>query len=122
MQKEIYFNYNGHEYDLDFVHPTLNNMYVVYDKVSGLNLSQVIVCKNDYVAIKGFEQFVLERKKDNRDYSIFILQRLGTINYESKKIFPNNEEEFNGFVCDSNLDFDEYFTQANTFLAANSED
>lgn len=70
MQKEIYFNFDGHEYDFDFVHPTLNNMYVIYDKVSGLNMTTVFVCKNDYVAIQGFQDFV----KQQREKSSKIIQ------------------------------------------------
>lgn len=113
--KDIFFNFEGKELNLDFTHDTLCGLYIVYDKVSKHPVSRVIEAKNDLIAIKGFEKVVEEAKKNN-DFSILQLVNLGDINYESKMLFDN--EAVDKLVCDSNFNFTKFYEESFAWLNA----
>ena len=114
---EIFFDFEGNQFDLDFKHENLCNLYIVYDKISKHPVSRVIEAKNDLIAIKGFETVVEEAKKNN-DFSILQLVNLGDINYESQTIFPNEDVKF---VCDSRFDFKKFYEESFNWLNAQEE-
>lgn len=112
------FNFEGHEFDLDFTHDTLNGLYIVYDKVSKHPVSRVIEAKNDLIAIKGFEKVVEDAAKNN-DLSILQLVNLGDIWYESKRIFENVEQD--KIVCDSRFNFKKFYEESFAWLNAQED-
>lgn len=116
--KDIFFNFEGHEFDLDFTHDTLNGLYIVYDKVSKHPVSRLVEAKNDLIAIMGFEK-VVDLAKKNNDFSILQLLNLGDICYDSKKIFAN--EESDKIVCDSNFDFKKFYEESFAWLNARED-
>lgn len=116
--KDVFFNFEGHEFDLDFTHDNLNGLYIVYDKVSKHPVSRVIEATNDLIAIKGFEK-VVDHAKQNNDLSILQLVNLGDICYESKRIFANEDHDL--IVCDSNFDFKKFYEESFAWLNAQED-
>lgn len=113
---EIFFNFEGKTFNLDFEHNEICGLYIIYDKVSKTQVSRIIEAKNDYVAILGFMKMVKDQEEKEHDISIYELYCLGDINYESKRIFESEEED--KFICNSRFDFEKFFDEAKAFINA----
>ena len=117
--KEELFNYNNNTYDVGFENNPFVSLYVVRDKLSGLVISEVIKCKNDLVAMKGFKDFVDKKQADDRDFSVYSLDLIGLLNEETAELDKSVEHQE---ICDSRDDLKDIIEKATAFVLAQLED
>lgn len=80
-------------------------MYIVYDDVSKVELTDVLTAKNDVVAVQAFMSMLEKQKEKFNDYSIIRLVRIGTYDTDTHEICNNHKIE----ICSSNEDVEDLY-------------
>lgn len=98
------------ELDLDFDN-TMSGLYVVYDITSNMDVSDVIMARNDAMAIEAFKKFVSDVKDKNK-YSKFAIRNVGTYSHMSHRIIDSGEYD----IINDNEDIEEYSQQIYEYI------
>ncbi len=77
------------ELDLDFDN-TCSGLYVVYDITSNVDVSDVVMARNDAMAVEAFKKFVSDMKDKNK-FSKFAIRNIGTYSHMSHRIIDGAE-------------------------------
>ena len=116
MSKEIMdFNYEGKMYDVSYVDKHVY-IYAVKDRLSGLVVSQLIPCANDFIACIGFKDFCEKRKAEN-DLNVYRLIRIACWNTEKIEFVDTDRVE----LFDSSDDLQKFIDEAKSYILSQED-
>lgn len=104
------------ELDLDF-DPNRNDLYVVIDTTTNIEVSPIMPIKNDALAVDSFKKFCEEMKEKKAPYSKFRLLNVGTYNNQEHKIEAGDSY----VVIDDSEDIEAYIKEVVDEISKNEE-